>query len=139
MDANIVIAAFLRDSTVRRILAVSFVEFFAPEFLKEELEAHLPVLRERAGLSAGAARELLQIIEGYVTTIPQEALLLHWEEATEAMAGIDPKDAAYVAAALAVPCDGIWSDDPHLRGQRTVACWTTKALVGDLRGRGLRL
>lgn len=139
MDANILIAAFLRDSSVRRILTLSFLELFAPEFLREEMEKHLSVIRRRAGLSESAARELLHLIEGYVTTIPEEALLLHWEEAAAAMREVDPNDVAYVAAALAVPCDGVWSDDPHLRTQKAVPCWTTTELLKELRQQGLRL
>jgi len=139
VDANIVIAAFLRDSSVRRILTLSFLELFAPEFLAEEVEAHLPALRSRAGLSESAARELLHLLEGYVTTIPSDALLLRWEEAEAAMRDIDPRDVAYVAAALAVPCDGVWSDDPHLRAQKAVPCWTTSELLRELREHGLRV
>ncbi len=139
MDANILIVAFLRNSSLRRILALSFLGFFAPEFLREEVEKHLPVIRRRPGLSESPARELLDLIEGYVTTIPAEALLLHWEEAAAAMADIDPNDVADVAAALAVPCDGVWSDDPHLRAQKAVPCRATSELLKELRQQGLRL
>ena len=54
------------------------------------------------------------------------------------MATIDPRDVAYVAAALAVPCDGIWSDDAHLKLQTVFPCWTTRDLVATLREHGLR-
>jgi len=60
-------------------------------------------------------------------------------EASVAMAGIDPDDAVYVAAALAVPCDGLWSDDPHLEQQSLVRRWTTQELVQQLRQSGFRL
>jgi len=53
-------------------------------------------------------------------------------------AGVDPEDVSCVATALSVPSDGIGSDDPHLKGQDLVACWTTKELVGALRDDGLR-
>ena len=42
MDANIVIAAFLRDSTVRRIVTLSVLELLAPEFLRAELDVYMP-------------------------------------------------------------------------------------------------
>ncbi|TLY37477.1 MAG: hypothetical protein E6K61_12110 [Nitrospirae bacterium] len=42
VDANIVIAAFLRDSTVRRIVTLSVLELLAPEFLRAELDVHMP-------------------------------------------------------------------------------------------------
>ena len=132
MDANILIAAFLRDSTVRRIITLSFLDLFVPEFLWEEMDKHLPELRRRAGLSASAARDLLDRLREYVTEIPAPALLHSWDRARDAMASVDSRDADYVAAALAIPCDGLWSDDPHLKRQGLVPCWNTSELVAAL-------
>ncbi|HYT18158.1 MAG TPA: PIN domain-containing protein [Thermoplasmata archaeon] len=136
VDANILVAAFLRDSTARRILTLSIVEFSAPALLFEELEPHLPSLRSRAGLSSRQSSELLRLLRGCVNPVSEEFLRPFWNEAKEVMQGIDPRDAAYVAAARAVPCDGIWSDDVHLRRQALVPCWTTKELVLALREGG---
>ena len=81
MDANIVIAAFLRDSTVRRIVTLSVLELLAPEFLRVELEDHMPQLRRRAGLSEAAASEVIERLQKYVDFLPAEAILPHWEAA----------------------------------------------------------
>ncbi len=121
---------------MRRILTLSFVEFLAPEFLFEELGPHLPVLRSRARLAETDAAELLQVLKGCLTVIPGESLRPFWADASAAMAAIDPRDTAYVAAALALPCDGVWSDDEHLRRQRRVRCWTTTELLEELRPEG---
>ena len=139
VDANVFIAAFLRSSTVRRLLTLSLVDFYVPEFLWEEIGPHLPELATRAGLSEVAASELVELLESCVATIPAEALLPHWKRAAGAMRRVDPRDTAYVAAALAVPCDGIWSDDRHLKAQRIVPCWTTEELVSALRAAGVEL
>jgi len=139
VDANIVVAAFLRDSTVRRLLTLSVLELMAPEFLRAEMREHLPVLRIRAGLSEDATSELLDRLEKYIDFLPAEVILAQWETAAIALGGVDPEDVAYVATALSVPCDGIWSDDPHLKAQRLVPCWTTRELVAALRGDGLKL
>jgi len=138
VDANIVIAAFLRDSTVRRIVTLSVLELLAPEFLRVELEDHMPQLRRRAGLSEAAASEVIERLQKYVDFLPAEAILPHWDAAANALRGVDPEDVPYVATALSVPCDGFWSDDPHLKGQDLVRCWTTKELVEALRDDGLR-
>ncbi len=110
-------------------MTLSLIDLLAPEFLHEEILDHLPELRHRAGLSERSASELLALLEGYITIIPAEQLLPEWERAATAMGAIDPRDTATVAAALAMPCDGIWSDDSHLRAQQVVPCWTTKELV----------
>lgn len=46
--------------------------------------------------------------------------------------------AAYVATALAIDCDSIWSADSHLNRQESVACWTTKELMRELKRIGFR-
>lgn len=130
------VAAFLRDSTARRILTLSLIEFSAPAFLFEELERHLPSLRERAGLSLLQSSELFRLLCGHISPIPEDSLRPFWDEAKGAMERIDPRDAAYVAAARTIPCDGIWSDDAHLKGQALVPCWTTRELVAALRNEG---
>jgi len=114
-------------------VTLSLIDLLAPEFLHEEILYHLPELRRRSGLSERAASELLALLEGYITVIPAEQVLAEWDRAATAMDAIDPRDTPYVAVALAVPCDGIWSDDPHLKAQREVPCWTTNELVGALR------
>lgn len=68
--------------------------------------------------------------------IPQDSTLMEWNRAAEAMTGIDSNDIPYVAAALAIPCDGIWSDDSDMKKQTIVPCWTTKELVAALREDG---
>ena len=139
VDANVLIAAFLKESVVRRILTVPLIDLYAPEFLWQEIRKHLVTLRRRAGLSKQGAEDLLGLLERYVTTLPAEVVLPHWERARTAMDPIDPKDAAYIAAALGGSCDGVWSDDPHLKAQRLVPCWTTNELVRELRTHGLKL
>lgn len=137
VDANVVIAAFLRDSTVRRLLSLAFLDLMAPEFLIEEVAKHLPDLERRARLSRSAAEEVLTELEEFVALIPHDSTLSEWERAAVSMADIDPKDIPYVAAALAVPCDGIWSDDPDLKKQGIVPCWTTRELVAALKEEGV--
>jgi len=80
----------------------------------------------------------MERLQKYIDFLPTEAILPHGDAAANALGGVDPEDVSYVATDLSVPCDGIGSDDPHLKGQDLVACWTTKELVGALRDDGLR-
>jgi predicted nucleic acid-binding protein len=57
-------------------------------------------------------------------------------EARKIMDKIDPSDTPFMALALAVENDGIWSDDRHFLRQRRVKTWKTKDLLGLVR-RGL--
>ncbi|MGQ0798357.1 MAG: PIN domain-containing protein [Methanobacteriota archaeon] len=135
-DANVLIAAFLRDSTVRRILALADLQILVPDDVFDEIEEHFPELLKRTGMREDVARELLQTIAAYVMPVPGELVRARLREASRAMSTIDPDDAVYVATALALPCDGIWSDDPHLKQQDLVPCWTTRELLRELRQTG---
>lgn len=139
IDANTLFSAYLKDSMARRILTHSPIEFSAPAFLFEEVERHLPSLRDRAGLSQRRSSELFRRLRERIAVVPEESTRPFWGEAKAAMEAIDPRDVAYVAAALAFPCDGIWSDDAHLKRQTLVACWSTKELVAELRDHGFPL
>jgi predicted nucleic acid-binding protein len=47
----------------------------------------------------------------------------------EIMAPIDRNDTAFFATAMGAPCDGIWSDDRHLKLQKKVKVWRTKDVL----------
>jgi predicted nucleic acid-binding protein len=68
-----------------------------------------------------------------IEVVPAEKVVSKWKEAEKVMASIDPDDVPFVAASMSVNCDGIWSDDKHLRRQNKVRVWTTKEIVGSSR------
>ncbi len=117
---------------------MSGLTFMVPEYAFEEIRRHLPTLRKRSGIPAKDSERLLERLAGYFTVVPADAVARRLREAERIMAGIDPNDSAYVAAVLAAPCDGIWSDDPHLRRQPAIRCWTTPELVAELTASGMR-
>jgi len=49
LDANILIAALLRDSTTRRLVVVGGHELHAPDYLFDEIDAHRDELSKRSG------------------------------------------------------------------------------------------
>ena len=138
-DANVLIAAFLKDSTTRRIITLAELQLLVPEFIFEEFERHRRELARRAGLAPSDAERLLKTIRNHFVVIPADLIAERIAEAIRILKGIDERDAPYLAAALAVPCDAIWSDDPHLKLQRLVPCLTTRELVEILRKSGVRL
>ena len=138
-DANVLIAAFLRDSTVRRIVTLAGLQLLVPEYIFEEFERHRRDLAQRAGLPPGDAGAILDRIRNHFVIIPADLVAGRIAEAIRLLKGIDERDAPYLAAALAVPCDAIWSDDPHLKRQSAVRYLTTRELVDVLREAGVRL
>jgi predicted nucleic acid-binding protein len=51
------------------------------------------------------------------------------------MKGIDEDDAPFVALALHVDGDGIWSNDAHMHEQDLVRVWTTAEILEELGSR----
>jgi predicted nucleic acid-binding protein len=62
VDANVLIAAFMRDSATRRLILLGTHELHAPRYLMEEVEAHWEELSERVGLPEGPLRETLRTL-----------------------------------------------------------------------------
>jgi predicted nucleic acid-binding protein len=50
-------------------------------------------------------------------------------QAEKIMDTIDPSDTPFIAVALAMENDGIWSDDKHFSKQKRIKVWKTKDLL----------
>lgn len=128
LDTNVVISALLRDSTSRRILASPSHSFILPDHARAEIERHLDDLLPRMGLTRAEAELLLALVTARVESIPESDFQVHLPEARRIMRELDPDDAVFVAVALAVDCDCIWTQGKALRAQARVRTFTT----GDL-------
>ena len=129
VDTNIIMAAMLKDSSARKILLSTPIDFYVPEFVFEEIEEHIAELSKKNRLSVETNREVLAIIRRYVHVIGKKDLEKVYPEAEAIMKGIDIDDSACLAAALSIECDGIWSHDRHLTKQDRVRIWLLKDLV----------
>jgi predicted nucleic acid-binding protein len=83
---------------------------------------------EKSGLSESEINSVIDALLVGIKVVPAEKVISKWKEAEGLMAEVDVGDVPFVAAALSVSCDGIWSGDKHLRRQDRV--WTTKEIVG---------
>ena len=133
VDTSIIYAAILKDSTTRRILLSAPIEFLAPEYCFEEIREHLDEICERNGLPVEVNMEIIQILRRHIQTIKWNDILSSLEDAERIMADIDPDDFIFLAAALAVHCDGLWTEDLHFQEQSAVRVWRTKDLVHFIR------
>ena len=78
VDANILVAALLKDSTTRELLLEDDLELFAPEGLLTELNNLLknPKVRKRLPLSDTALSELSEAIFSRITFFPEASFYL---------------------------------------------------------------
>jgi len=66
VDANVLIAALLRDSTTRNLIVLGGMELHAPRYLMREVEAHWEELIARSGVPLAALRAALRTLRGYL-------------------------------------------------------------------------
>ncbi|MEW5759576.1 MAG: PIN domain-containing protein [Candidatus Thermoplasmatota archaeon] len=133
IDTTILFAGVLRDSTTRKILLTTPIEFIVPDYVFQELDEHIEDICMRNKLSKEANEEIISILRDHVVILRAEDCIKMLDEATELMRDIDPNDAPILATALSINCDGIWSEDPHLQKQTHIKTWRTKDLLHFLR------
>lgn len=131
IDANIVMAALIRDSEARRIIASGKLEFVSPDFVLEEIYKYEDYICVKSGLAKEEFELLLALVFERISIIPSS----EYSACNEAAAAIminDPKDMPYVACFLALKCDGIWTNDPDYNGKEGVKVINTGDLLALL-------
>jgi len=101
----------------------------APRYLFDEIETHRGELSKRSGQPPGALTESLRILRGHVIEHEASDYDDHLEKARGLLAGRDPKDVPYVALALALQADGIWTEDRGLVSLKSLITYRTSDLI----------
>lgn len=117
IDANIVFSGILNTkSRIGDLLINSHKEFvfIAPEFLRTEIHKHHPKIIKASGLTIEQVQESeYQIFKDLFFISPEQISMNAWHQAAKLVAGVDEKDAPYVAYALHFS-KKIWSGDKQL-------------------------
>lgn len=129
MDANVLIAALMRDSTTRRLLVLGGHELHVPAYVFEEIENHWGDLSSRSGLPSDTLREVLGALRSPVAEHRVSAYGDLLDAATRRLEGGDVKDAPYVALVLALSAEGLWTEDRGLTSVEGVRVIRTADLV----------
>lgn len=129
VDTNIILKALIRNSKARAILLNPAHQFYLPEYAIEEFEKHLSLILQKTGLSEEEVKLALSVLLTNIQVVSSETIMAHWRQAKEIIGGIDEGDVPFVALVLSMKCDGIWSDDKHLKMQRKVKTWSTREMI----------
>ena len=133
VDANILFSALIRDSTTRKLIIELPTTLLAPDIIVEEIIKHKKLISIKSRLSEENVDAMLNRILSYIQVLDEGIYTQHLQKAYDIMKDIDAKGSPYVAVALAIKNDGIWSDDTHLEKQSIIKVWKTKDLVEKLR------
>lgn len=132
VDANILVAAFLKSATTRELLFDEEIELFAPEYFAMEVSQTIKkdkILRRCARLTKEESEELLNFLLEPIKIIPEEEYNSFIEKVKQE---IPADDAPYLALSLALKIP-IWSNDSAFKRQSLVTVYTTPELVKILR------
>ena len=132
VDANILLASFLKEAVTRELLLDSRLTLFAPEHLLSETSRHLEKsagLRKRIRLSAEDLLKLFEILTMNIKTIPKQSYHRFMGRALTLAPHIE--DAPYLAVALFREIS-IWSNNRGLKNQHMVKIYTTGELLAVL-------
>lgn len=129
LDSNVLLAALLKDALVRFIILTSGMDFYSPKYCLQEIKKHEPEFLVRTGLNQKELNSVLCYILKKVKLVEESTLELHIKEAKKIIGAVDPKDVAFIAAAIAVNADGIWSFDRHFERQNRFKVFTTQEII----------
>ncbi len=129
VDTSILISSLIKQSVTREILLLPFMKFYLPEYALEEIEVHKPKISRLSGLSFDEIDILLNSLLDNISIIPAQTIQPYLKEAESIIGSIDPGDIPFVALALAVENDGIWSNDKHFEAIKSIKVWKTSDLL----------
>jgi len=132
VDANILIAAFLKSALTRELLFDEKVELFAPEYFVIEVSQTIKknkILRKYIKLTREETEELLNFLLEPIKIIPEEEYSSFIDTATRE---VPLDDAPYLALSLAIKIP-IWSNDSAFKKKSLVKVYTTHELINLLK------
>lgn len=125
VDANVVVAALVRSSITREVLLYPYIDYYSPDFLLDELKEHEKEISAKSGKGYKSA---LELITKKIKVAPNRFYAKDMREAHKVMGDIDKDDEPYIALALSLHANGLWSYDADFKRQHRVRIFST----GDL-------
>lgn len=131
VDTKVLMSALIRNSISRRIIVESGWTFYYPSVSLKEIENHEELILEKSGMGNEEYQSILNVLFDYIRFISLEKFSGKMEEARQIIQHIDPDDVVFLALALSVKNDGIWTDDRHFQMQKEIKVYTTEQIVKD--------
>ena len=133
VDTNIVFSGLLRNSTVRELLMMAPFELIAPETILLEIRKHEQQIIERSNLNKEEFEILFSLLTENIQIIRKEMYEEKISEAKELIEKEEAGDVPFLALALSVTNDGIWTQDKHFQAQKKVKIWNTIEMIEKFR------
>lgn len=132
IDTNIIISALIREGITRKMVLFPGIKLFTPEITFNEIENHIGIITTKSKLPKDDIQQILNVLGKNIKTIPEPRWWNHFNQATNVIGKTDPKDVPFIAVALALTVDGIWSNDKDFESQSIFKVWKTTELAQKL-------
>jgi predicted nucleic acid-binding protein len=129
VDTNNILSALLNKGLSRKIINSQNIDFYTVDYALEEINKYRDYIVKKSGLTKEALDTMFSLFMENVVVVPYEKIKAKMKESMGIMENIDPKDAPILACALAIPNDGIWTQDKHFDKQNKVKVWSSKDLL----------
>ena len=133
IDTSVLISSLIKDSVTREILLLPFMKFHLPEYALEEIDVHKTKISRLSGLSSDEIDIILSLLLENISIVPAQIIQPNLIEAERIIGGIDPGDIPFVALALSIENDGIWSSDKHFEKIEQIKVWKTSDLLRHIK------
>ena len=127
VDTNIILAALLKNKTIRKIILFSNHKLFVPDFSFEEINYIKRSLYRRIGIKEEELIKILNILEKRFIIVPVHLYTHKMKEAKNLLK--DKDDAPFLALALAFSLDAIWTADKGFLEQDKIKIIQTKDIL----------
>jgi len=131
IDSNAIMSALIKDSKSREIVLESGFEFYHPEISLRNIIKHEDEIIKKADVSKKQFKEIYNVLLEKILLIKTENFLANLEEAKLIMGHIEIEDVPFIALALSIPNDGIWTDDEHFQKQNRIKIYTTSDIIKE--------
>jgi predicted nucleic acid-binding protein len=129
IDANIIFAALVRNSSTRKLIIDAPVYYYSPAMIAEEIRDKIAIISRKNSLTRKQNMDAFNRLLTHITLMKQETYLQMLPKAVEIMEYIDVNDSPYLALAMSFKNDGIWTEDTDFEKQTTIKVWKTKDLL----------
>ncbi|MGQ4872457.1 MAG: PIN domain-containing protein [Promethearchaeia archaeon] len=131
VDANILFAALIKNSTTAELFIYDEFQFFAPEFLFKEFMKYEDYLLKKTHRSKNDFIKFYNFLKNKITIVPKKEIIPFLKEARKISP--DPKDTIYLALCLAIN-SSFWTNDKKLKEkQNLINVLTTEDIINKVK------
>ena len=131
VDANIIIAALLGSRGKIAILTSYNHMFYAPSFAVDEIKRYRQQICAKMNWTSEEFNIYLEALLVFITLLDHQGYERYLEKSLSAIKQRDVKDADYIACALLISADFIWTEDKDFSGQKLVDIKSTAQFIDE--------